>query len=431
MNNSVNLTIIPARSGSKGIPNKNTKLLGGRPLLTYSIEAWKESGIGGRLIVSTDSEEIACVAREYGADVPFLRPAHLAQDSTPMWEVVRHALIELEPDSFDGVILLQPTAPFRRPHEISQALEMYYRQKADTAVTVSSVSAHYNPHWLFSCDNNGRLTPCMSQRLTHTRRQDLPELFHRTGGVYVVRPSLVSQEQTLIGDNTYGIVVDGTRQVNIDSPRDWQQAEKLVQAREHVQICQTKSKVYLGAAQRIQHLGQGSVRDFADLAATVPDVVDLSVGQPDFDVPRQIKDAAIRAIQDGFNHYTATGGLAELRDRLAEHVTAKHPLWQHYDRDGTEGFDVFVTAGVTGGIINAFLSLVDPGSEVLICEPYFGLYKEAVVMSGGTPIFIDTFPDFRVTADRIQPLITDRSKLLVLNSPCNPTGSVIEPGELT
>lgn len=184
------------------------------------------------------------------------------------------------------------------------------------------------------------------------------------------------------------------------------------------------------ASSRIQHLGAGSIRDFAELAESHDDVVDLSVGQPDFDVPSPVKLAAISSIVNGRNRYTATGGTLEIRQRFAEHISHQFPLFQYFAPDGQHGFSTLLTSGVTGGIIDAFVALIDADTEVLIAEPYFCLYPEAVRMCGGRPVLIDTFPDFQLTAARIEEFLTPQTKLLVLNSPANPTGSVIPREEL-
>lgn len=223
------LSIIPARSGSKGVPGKNVRTLNEKPLLTYSIDCWKESGIGGRLVLSTDNEKIAQVAKAESAEVPFLRPPELAGDSTPMWEVVLHALNSLQPAHFDCVVLLQPTVPFRKPAEIRKCVDLFFSKDADTVVTIAPTPDTFNPHWLFSLDHEERLSPCMKNEELITRRQDLPRYYHRTGSVYVFRPEVVYSLRTVVGPRTFGVVVENPRHVNIDTMSDWRKAERIVE----------------------------------------------------------------------------------------------------------------------------------------------------------------------------------------------------------
>ncbi|MBN2582500.1 MAG: aminotransferase class I/II-fold pyridoxal phosphate-dependent enzyme [Planctomycetes bacterium] len=163
------------------------------------------------------------------------------------------------------------------------------------------------------------------------------------------------------------------------------------------------------------------IRKVFDLAAKLKDPINLSIGQPDFDVPDLVKDAAIQAIRDGHNQYTQTQGTSELRERVAAELSEKFGLVDP---------PVLITSGVSGGLLLALMATVDPGDEVLIADPYFVMYKHLTKVIGGRPVFVDTYPDFRLTADRIRPLITERTKLLMLNSPCNPSGAVMSQQEI-
>ena len=149
MNNKI-LGVITARGGSKGIPGKNIKLLAGKPLISYTIEAAKKSGVFDRLILSTDDESIARVAKDYGCDVPFMRPKDLAEDKTAHLPVLQHAvnwLKENENYSPDAVMILQPTAPLRQDFHIKEATELFFRSGADSVVSVSEIPQHFSPHW--------------------------------------------------------------------------------------------------------------------------------------------------------------------------------------------------------------------------------------------------------------------------------------------
>ena len=174
-------------------------------------------------------------------------------------------------------------------------------------------------------------------------------------------------------------------------------------------------------AQRMGLIDSSGIRKVFDLAAKLDSPINLSIGQPDFDVPDAIKDAAIQAIRDGNNRYTQTQGIAVLRDRLAEMLSRQY---------GVEDAPLLVTSGVSGGLLLALMATVDPGDEVLIGDPYFVMYKHLTNLLGGRPVFVDTYPDFRLTAERIRPHITGKTKLLLLNSPCNPTGTVMTREEV-
>jgi aspartate aminotransferase/aminotransferase len=163
------------------------------------------------------------------------------------------------------------------------------------------------------------------------------------------------------------------------------------------------------------------IRKVFDLAAKMKDPINLSIGQPDFDVPEEIKDSAVRAIRQGRNQYTQTQGIAELRKRLAAKAAADF---------GLQDPPVLVTSGVSGGLLLALLATVNPGDEVLIGDPYFVMYKHLTNLVGGQPVFVDTYPDFRLTAARLEAHLTPRTRVLMVNSPCNPTGAILSRGEL-
>jgi aspartate aminotransferase/aminotransferase len=168
-------------------------------------------------------------------------------------------------------------------------------------------------------------------------------------------------------------------------------------------------------SKRAASVDASGVRRVFDLAARLKNPCDLSIGQPDFDVPEPLKEAAIRAIRDGFNRYTVTQGIPELREAVR--------LLMRRTRNW-EPEDVFITAGVSGGLCLAALALIDEGDEVIIPDPYFVAYKQLVRLVGGRPVFADTYPDFRLTPAAVERAVTRRSKLLFLNTPANPTGAV-------
>ena len=169
-------------------------------------------------------------------------------------------------------------------------------------------------------------------------------------------------------------------------------------------------------AERTKSFDSSGIRKVFDLAATLKDPVNLSIGQPDFDVPVEVRQACVDAIRAGKNGYALTQGIPALREKLQSKVDT---TFQHADRK------VFVSSGTSGGLVLAMLSLVNPGDEVIIFDPYFVMYEPLVQLVGGAPVLIDTHPDFSIDVNRVQDAITDRTKLLLLNSPANPTGAVV------
>jgi aspartate aminotransferase/aminotransferase len=164
------------------------------------------------------------------------------------------------------------------------------------------------------------------------------------------------------------------------------------------------------------------IRKVFDLAASLQDPVNLSIGQPDFDVPEACKRRAIEAIQSGRNKYTVTQGEAALRERIAEALRSEF---------GSFDSPVLVTSGVSGGILLALMATLNPGDEAIVPDPYFVMYKHLVRLIGAQPVFVDTYPDFRLRADRIEAAVTDRTRMIILASPANPTGAVYSKEELS
>jgi CMP-N-acetylneuraminic acid synthetase len=226
------LGLVPARGGSKGVPRKNIKLLCGKPLLAYTAESALGSKRLSRVILSTDDEEIAAVGRACGLEVPFLRPAELAQDSTPTLPVAQHALRMLEEagDHFDALCLLQPTNPLRRSEDIDACIELLETSDADAVATILPVPAEYNPHWVYFQDEHGLLRLSTGEDAPIPRRQSLPPAFHREGSVYVVRRNVLMEGNSFYGSRFAGYVLDPAQSANIDTLEDWLQAEQLLRA---------------------------------------------------------------------------------------------------------------------------------------------------------------------------------------------------------
>jgi CMP-N-acetylneuraminic acid synthetase len=222
--------LVPARGGSKGVPRKNVRLLGGRPLLAYTAEAARKARRLSRVVLSTEDPEIAEIGRRFGLEVPFLRPVDLARDETPMLPVVQHALrwLEDQGEQFDAVCLLQPTSPLRQPEDIDGCLERLEATQADSVITVLAVPAEHNPHWVYFLGEDGCIRLATGEAAPISRRQDLPLAFHREGSVYVVRRDVVLIQNSLYGASIVGYEIDAGRSVNLDSLEDWARAERLL-----------------------------------------------------------------------------------------------------------------------------------------------------------------------------------------------------------
>jgi aspartate aminotransferase/aminotransferase len=174
-------------------------------------------------------------------------------------------------------------------------------------------------------------------------------------------------------------------------------------------------------ADRTRAFDSSGIRKVFDLAAKMKDPINFSIGQPDFDVPESIKDACIDAIRAGKNAYTVTQGVPALRDKLQSRIDQQ---FRHADRK------VLVTSGTSGALSLVMWSLVNPGDEVLMFDPYFVMYPALTKLVGGVPVIIDTYPDFRIDLNKVADAITPRTKLILLNSPANPTGAVATEAEV-
>jgi len=222
------LGVIPARGGSKGVPGKNLRPLAGRPLLAYTAEAARGSRRLSRVVLSTDDEATAEAGRALGLDVPFLRPADLAADDTPMLPVLVHAADALARSGFvaDAVVLLQPTSPLRRAEHIDAAVELLETSGADSVVSVVEVPHQFSPVSVMALDG-GRLKPFVPGPLV-TRRQDKPRVFARNGPAVLATRYAVLASGSLYGDDCRPLVMDAETSVDIDSPSDFDYAEFLL-----------------------------------------------------------------------------------------------------------------------------------------------------------------------------------------------------------
>ncbi|OGY46849.1 MAG: hypothetical protein A2840_02725 [Candidatus Buchananbacteria bacterium RIFCSPHIGHO2_01_FULL_47_11b] len=225
-------TVIPARAGSKSIPKKNIRLLNGKPLIQYSIDYSLRCPLIARTIVSTDSEEIATIARAGGALVPFIRPNQYAQDDTPDYPVMRHALEALEKEykeTIDVIVLLRPTSPFRPAGLIEQSLKLFEQFPEATSIrAMARAKQHPYRQW----KRNGDYVVGYEQAVKepyNIPRQQLPEVFFQTGDIELVR------RETLLGGSVSGdkvlpLEINQRDVVDIDSLSDWEAAERKAKA---------------------------------------------------------------------------------------------------------------------------------------------------------------------------------------------------------
>jgi len=174
-------------------------------------------------------------------------------------------------------------------------------------------------------------------------------------------------------------------------------------------------------ADRMSRIEASGIRKAFDMSKSMKDPINLSIGLPDFDVADPVKAAAVEAIERGRNAYTVTQGIPELRNKLQAAVDAE---FRHADRQ------VLVTSGTSGALLLALCATVNPGDEVIIFDPYFVMYGNLAHLAGGTPVFVDTYPDFRLDADKVAAAITPRTKCVIANSPGNPTGAVATADEM-
>jgi len=235
------LGVIPARGGSKGVPGKNLKPLAGKPLIAYILEAALQAKTLDRVIVSTEDEEIATVARGYGAEVPFLRPQELAGDEVSLIPVVKHAVEQLDKMDWkaDIVASLQPTSPLTESRDIENAVNKMIKTGCDSVVSIRQINQPH-PYWAMKLHED-RLFPLYAEGFRFLQRQDLPSLYALTGAIYVRKKGLLekwSGRDFALGEDVRAIIMDKETSIDINSPLDFLVAEaifkdKVVGANEH------------------------------------------------------------------------------------------------------------------------------------------------------------------------------------------------------
>ena len=225
-NNKKIIAIIPARSGSKGLKDKNIKELNGKPLIAYTIEAAKNSGVFDKIIVSTDSEEYAEISRQYGAEVPFLRSPETSGDKAGSWAVVKEVMDKLD-EKYDVVILLQPTSPLRTSKNITEALKLFFDKNADSVCSVCETD--HPMFWCNTLDTNLSMKNFIKKEY-NIPRQMLPKSYTLNGAIYIVKASSINNIN-LYSDKSFAYIMKKEDSVDIDNEIDFMTAELLLQNR--------------------------------------------------------------------------------------------------------------------------------------------------------------------------------------------------------
>ena len=221
--------MIPARGGSKGLPNKNILNLAGKPLIAWTIDVAKRCPEIDHVIVSTDSEEIAQVAREWGADVPFSRPHQLATDEAKGIDVVLHAVswLQEKEEPFGFFVLLQPTSPLRTAEDIQKGFQIF-EQGDEVQAVVSVTTPTHHPLWANTLPVNGWMGDFIRPDILNKNRQDLPEYFELNGAVYIAKPDYLKHVKSFMGPSTYALRMSPDHSIDIDSKTDLMIAEQLL-----------------------------------------------------------------------------------------------------------------------------------------------------------------------------------------------------------
>lgn len=220
--------IIPARGGSKSIPRKNIKILNGKPLIKYTIDAANNSKLLTDFYVSSEDKEILSLAKKFGVKT-ICRPAELAEDTTPMVPVLQHAINFLEPKigKIDILVLLQPTTPFRLSKDIDEAIKLLQISGADSVITLVQVS-DCHPARMYRLDGN-KMISIWGDKYKYKRRQDLPPIYLRNGAVYAYQRHTIMEQQAQEGRDSRGLIIPPERSINIDKTIDFKIAEIMLE----------------------------------------------------------------------------------------------------------------------------------------------------------------------------------------------------------
>ena len=229
-----NIAIIPARSGSKGLPDKNIRLVNGKPLIAYTIEAALQSGCFDTVHVSTDSEKYAEIAREYGADEPFLRSPELASDTASSWDAVREVLAKYSAlgKTFDTMMLMQPTSPLRTAQDVKDAYALMHEKNAKSVIAVCEVD--HSPLWCDMIPDSGNMKGFGRKDIAWVTRQELRPFYRVNGSMYLLSVDGVSipADDRIYEDDCYALFMDRKKSVDIDSEDDLAMVEFLISRRD-------------------------------------------------------------------------------------------------------------------------------------------------------------------------------------------------------
>ncbi|MBI4093519.1 acylneuraminate cytidylyltransferase family protein [Candidatus Kaiserbacteria bacterium] len=227
------LTIIPARGGSVGIPKKNIRPFAGKPLIAHTIEAAKTASSIDRVIVSTDSEEIAAVARDFGAEVPLLRPKELATSESKIVDAITHLLAQLQKDGYEPthILLLQPTSPMQTSDDVEKAIDLFFKSNADSLVSVCRTE-----NMLMTKDANDVLTIQNPEMLESSNRQELPAYYKLDGSmIYLVDAKKFLAERSFFCGKLIGYEIERWRAIDLDEPQDFVVGELIFNNRDAIQ----------------------------------------------------------------------------------------------------------------------------------------------------------------------------------------------------
>lgn len=226
----MNIAIIPARKGSKGVPNKNIRDLGGKPLIQYTIDQAVASGVFDEIFISSDSEEIMAIAQENKVVMPFLRPENLSGDHVPMRAVIEHVLeyYKGEGKLVNNIMLLQPTCPFRSVEDITEVKKKFEGDDLESVISVKQVPNKFNPYWVYTDNGNGEISLFCGDHEPVSRRQSLPKAYYREGSVYYFAAYNLEKYGNIYGSKI-GFHEIHRDTVNIDTLDDFDEALKLIQ----------------------------------------------------------------------------------------------------------------------------------------------------------------------------------------------------------
>lgn len=222
--------IIPARGGSKGIPGKNIKILGEKPLIAYTIDSALESDFLSKVILNSEDDKILQEAKTYSIEA-YKRPQELAQDETPSIDVIKEHIQKLQNkgEQIDAVCLLQATTPLRRKKLVDDAIKIFKSGNYDSLISVREIPHEFNPYWAFSAiEGNLKLTVEREQIVS--RRQDLPKSYHRDGAIYITKTEVILNENSFFGEKTGFIDTTEDPHVNLDTMKDWEKAETIIKS---------------------------------------------------------------------------------------------------------------------------------------------------------------------------------------------------------